>query len=246
MLETLLALVVAHLLADFLFQSARMVANKRKPLWFAAHIAIVAGLTLALSGSLDPRVWLVIGVTHAAMDYIKIRWLGDGLRPFFIDQVFHLGVIAVVAVWRPDTVANGWIGDLDTEVQLFLYQGLAVIGGAVLSVRAGGVVVAKALETIAAPTVSRPDLQIRAETETLGLPGGGETIGALERALILLFLLIGQPEGIGLMLAAKSVLRFSDRNARAHTEYVIIGTMLSFGWALVSGVLTQAAVVHWG
>ena len=57
--------------------------------------------------------------------------------------------------------------------------------------------------------------------------------------------MIGQPEGVGLLLAAKSILRFSDKNARAHTEYVIIGTLLSFGWAIITAVLTRVALQHW-
>lgn len=255
MLETLLALTTAHFLADFTFQTPTMVRRKREPQWFVAHIVIVTVLALLLSGSLDPRVWLVIGVTHAAMDFIKVRLMGDGLRPFLIDQGVHLAVIVGVTLWRPDTVADGWIGTLATPVQLLVYQAMVIVAALAVTVKAGGILVAKTLEHIARPSPKASDVVAPAvdsavgdktEADARGLPGGGETIGALERALILLFLLIGQPEGIGLMLAAKSVLRFSDRNARAHTEYVIIGTMLSFGWALLTGVIARAALTHWG
>jgi hypothetical protein len=256
MLETLLALITAHLLADFPLQTAKMVKNKKDPFYFAGHIAIVTAMTVALTGSVDPKVWAVVAVTHAAMDFIKIRWLGDGVKGFLIDQSVHVAVIVAVAVWRPDTVAEGMIGTWATPVQTFAYQAMVLTSGVVLAVMAGGIVIGKLLDALAAQRDKasdddRPaddkaaDDKTKKDEEARGLPGGGEYIGWLERGLTLLFLLIGQPEGIGLMLAAKSVLRFSDRNARAHTEYVIIGTMLSFGWAIVTGVLARAALAHW-
>jgi hypothetical protein len=61
----------------------------------------------------------------------------------------------------------------------------------------------------------------------------------------MLLLLIGQPNGIGLLMAAKSVLRFGeikDPNQRKVAEYIIIGTFLSFGWALLISVLTQCVL----
>ena len=45
---------------------------------------------------------------------------------------------------------------------------------------------------------------------------------------------------IGLLIAAKSVFRFGDLNKgknRKLTEYVLIGTLLSFGLAILSGML---------
>lgn len=261
MLETLLALVTAHLLADFPLQTNTMVEKKGEPLYFLGHIAIVTAMAVLLTGSVDPRVWAVVMVTHAAMDFIKIRWMGDGIGAFLIDQAVHLAVIVGVAVWLPDTVADGVIGSWATPVQTLISQAMVLTSGVILAVMAGGIVIGKLLDALAAERDKADDAdhgeqtdpaastdqtdQNATDKEARGLPGGGEYIGWLERGLTLLFLLIGQPEGIGLMLAAKSVLRFSDRNARAHTEYVIIGTMLSFGWAIVTGVLARAALAHW-
>ena len=64
----------------------------------------------------------------------------------------------------------------------------------------------------------------------------------------MLFLLINQPTGIGFLIAAKSILRFGEiKNAseRRVAEYIIIGTFLSFGCALLISVLTQHAIQHW-
>lgn len=75
-----------------------------------------------------------------------------------------------------------------------------------------------------------------------GLPSAGMWIGCLERIAIVSFVLIGDYQPIGFLLAAKSILRFPEiskepGNSRALAEYVIIGTMLSLvvglaiGWA---------------
>jgi hypothetical protein len=53
-------------------------------------------------------------------------------------------------------------------------------------------------------------------------------------------ILLGQPEAVGLLIAAKSILRFGAvKDDRAASEYVIIGTLASFGWALLAAHGTQ-------
>jgi hypothetical protein len=64
-----------------------------------------------------------------------------------------------------------------------------------------------------------------------GFVDGGRIIGQLERAMIYLFVLVGQPAAIGFLIAAKSVFRFgelSDRANRMEAEYILIGTLYSF------------------
>ena len=50
------------------------------------------------------------------------------------------------------------------------------------------------------------------------------------------FVVIGQYEAIGFIIAAKSILRFKDTDT-AKTEYVLAGTFLSFGIALLCGLM---------
>src|SRR5690554_4823840 len=68
----------------------------------------------------------------------------------------------------------------------------------------------------------------------------GKYIGVLERLFILGFVIGNFWEGIGFLLAAKSIFRFGDLNnakERHLTEYVLIGTLLSFGAAILIGLL---------
>jgi hypothetical protein len=64
-----------------------------------------------------------------------------------------------------------------------------------------------------------------------GLARAGTWIGYLERSFIVTFILAGHWEGVGFLIAAKSVFRFSelrDGECRKKTEYILIGTMISF------------------
>ncbi|ROT09690.1 hypothetical protein EEL49_04750 [Muribaculaceae bacterium Isolate-104 (HZI)] len=71
-----------------------------------------------------------------------------------------------------------------------------------------------------------------------GLPNAGKWIGYLERILILTFIFTGNIEGVGFLLAAKSVFRFGELNRAKDiktTEYVLIGTFASFTIAIMLG-----------
>jgi hypothetical protein len=75
-----------------------------------------------------------------------------------------------------------------------------------------------------------------------GLANGGKLIGQLERALIFLFVYIGQPAGIGFLVAAKSILRFEEAKEQKIAEYVLIGTLMSFSFAIAISSITMWAL----
>jgi hypothetical protein len=86
---------------------------------------------------------------------------------------------------------------------------------------------------------ANPDLE---KTITAGLKDGGKQIGRLERALIFAFILVGEPTGIGFLVTAKSILRFEEAKRQPVAEYVLIGTLWSFGLAMALAWLTQRAL----
>ncbi|OUS18429.1 hypothetical protein A9Q93_03955, partial [Nonlabens dokdonensis] len=58
--------------------------------------------------------------------------------------------------------------------------------------------------------------------------------------LIFLFIITDNFSAVGLLLTAKSVFRFGDLSKAKNmklTEYVLIGTLLSFGIAILVGLL---------
>ena len=85
-----------------------------------------------------------------------------------------------------------------------------------------------------------PETQNNIQTESLS--SAGKYIGILERLLVFTFIVVNHWEGVGFMVAAKSVFRFSDlaqAKQRKLTEYVLIGTLLSFGMAVLTGILIK-------
>ena len=78
------------------------------------------------------------------------------------------------------------------------------------------------------------------------LPNAGKYIGILERLLVFIFVVTGHWEAIGFLVAAKSVFRFGDlkdSRDRKLTEYILIGTLLSFGIAIIVGIIVRTLTV---
>lgn len=231
-----IALLAAHLLADFTLQSHWMVANKRRPLVLALHILIVTATAAVAIGWLDWRLLAILAITHAAMDAVKMWLLRTGIAAFAIDQGFHLLVLAGLASAFPDGLERGLWGLLPPDLFKALLIGFTGIGAAIASVSTGGIVIGLLLAHIKTPAI----------VTIGGLKQGGRYIGWLERGLTLLFVAIGQPEGVGLLLAAKSILRFGDisnTRQRARAEYIIIGTFMNFGWALAVASAARAVAL---
>ena len=79
------------------------------------------------------------------------------------------------------------------------------------------------------------------------LASAGLWIGALERLLIVTFVLMHEYSAIGFLIGAKSLLRFGDAsktNARKQSEYILIGTLLSFCFALFTSMICPKIIEH--
>ncbi len=238
MYETLLALLVAHLVADFPLQPHWMIRRKRNPLVLGLHVLVVTATAALALGGWPSAVLLILVGTHLAMDAVKVYLLKDSLRSFTLDQLVHLAVILALALAFPEAFARGrWAALPGNAVAAYLV-GLCLLGGVIASLMVGAIVIRKAT----APFTHQLSGDIA------GLESGGTWIGWLERALVMLLILISQPAGVGFLITAKSILRFGDvrdSSQRKLTEYIIIGTFMSFGWGLLIAVLTQLAMRHW-
>ena len=76
-----------------------------------------------------------------------------------------------------------------------------------------------------------------------GLPGAGKVIGMLERGIILTFGLLGEYGAISFVFVAKSMARFKQLEQRQFAEYYLIGTLLSFFFALVVAIIAQGVYI---
>ncbi len=225
MIETFAALLFAHVLADFLLQPNAMVDRKNEPGMLLLHGVVVLATAYAALGRFDVWEPLFLAGLHVMIDAVKVHALPDRLATFLGDQAAHVLVLAGVAAYAPGLYAGGLWADLADEIPALMI----LLSGFVITTTVGGYAVAKLVR------------QWSAEIDDVdSLPNAGRWIGLLERAIIFLLVLAGQPAGVGFLIAAKSVLRFDAERKQTLTEYVIIGTLASFGWALATSWLTMA------
>jgi hypothetical protein len=219
-------LVAAHAIADFFLQPDSLVKNKEQPFFLLLHAAIHAVLTyVLLQAWMCWQAPLFIFVAHAAIDFIKQRSGKDSAKAFTIDQIAHvLSLLAIACLlvryaWLPTFSGIG-------------YRPLIVAAGFTATVHGAGFLIGLFAKSLTA----------NSEFQLKGLENGGKLIGQLERALIFLFIFIGQPAGIGFLVAAKSILRFEEAKQQRLAEYVLIGTLLSFSLAIALASATKWAV----
>jgi hypothetical protein len=70
----------------------------------------------------------------------------------------------------------------------------------------------------------------------------GATIGALERLLIVAFMMTGAVAAVGFVIAAKTIARFKQLDDRGFAEYYLLGTLASVGVAVASALVGAAAL----
>jgi Protein of unknown function (DUF3307) len=233
MTETLVALTLAHLLADFVFQTTWVVENKHKAPALLAHVAIVGLASWACLGFAPAPLALgLVTLSHALIDAIKVRWGGPGLTAFLLDQAAHGMMILAAGLIAPAAFEAGlWHHPIPASLQPLPSVAMAFVAGLIATVFAGGYAVKALMTTV---EIAGPD-------ERLDMPQGGLFIGRLERLLIFMITIGGHADAIGFLIAAKSILRFNELSRerdRQVSEYVIIGTLASFAWGLAAAQAT--------
>ncbi len=229
-IKIFISLLAAHVAGDFLFQTRKDVLNKNQIAVLIKHAATVSAISYVLCGFWKSwQIPALIFISHALIDGIKVLWLrrvqGQELPIFFTDQAVHVLVIWFLALYAGEKGPGWWAYLIGNEYFKFLVY----VFGLILAARAGAIV----LEMAVRPYLIQ--LKQAGLEPVKGLFNGGRTIGQLERALIFLFIMAGQPGAIGFLIAAKSILRFGeikDRENRMEAEYIIIGTLMSFLFGL--------------
>ena len=232
MIDLIIKLLIAHVLGDFVLQPNSWVNAKKthtfKSRYFYLH-GFVHLITLVILLEFNWSYWssiLVIVVSHLIIDLIKLN-LDKKLNSrilFAFDQLLHLIVIGVVVL--VNTTNKIAFENIYSTKSLLLI--LAIL------------IVTYASSIIMRTIMSKWDLEEDKSEDSL--ENAGKYIGILERLFVFGFILLNQWSAIGLLIAAKSVFRFSDLSRakdRKLTEYILIGTLTSFGLAISVGLLYQ-------
>ena len=223
--------LIAHLLTDFVFQNNRLATDKNtkgfKSSFLIWHGLIAILLSWLLSFQLNFILGaLLIGISHYIIDGCK-PFLNNhkilGRYAFYIDQFLHIILfIAVSLTFFSLTDFNPVINVIAAKQYIVLTAGFLFI------LKPTNIFIKEMLSTF----------EIESTPQSQELEKAGRLIGILERILVVIFVLIGQFGAIGFLIAAKSILRYKDTDL-LKTEYVLIGTMLSFGIAVLVGLLIQ-------
>lgn len=228
-MSLLLKLLLAHLLGDFILQPGSWVKNKKQRQWTSPflylHTLIHFVLILLITGEL--RFWkiaLIISISHFLIDGAKIsitQKITKTQWPFFLDQLLHVLVLTVVAFYGKWHALINVIETLLNWKVITAYVFLSLPAGIIIKILLEGWSIS--------------------EKENTSLPQAGKIIGIIERILVLTFILLDHWEAIGFLITAKSVFRFNDLKVanRKWTEYILIGTLLSFGIAILTGVFAH-------
>jgi len=226
----LIKLVLAHIIGDFFLQPKQWVNDKEKkklksPKLYL-HIAVhVIGLFVILWDlSLWPIV-LVIGLSHFIIDATKLLIQKKKTKRllFFLDQLLHLIIIFVCYSVFSDTHFH--IHQILNEDSLLLITFLLFLS------TPASIIMRVIFSKWDIPKLTKGNKSLK---------DAGKYIGVLERLLVFIFIVLNQWEAVGFLIAAKSVFRFGDLTASKHrklTEYILIGTLLSFSIAIAIGLL---------
>ncbi|RMA64441.1 DUF3307 domain-containing protein [Ulvibacter antarcticus] len=230
-----LQLLLAHIVTDFVLQSQKLILQKRlkkerSP--FLYFHALLAGLLTYVIVQ-DWSMWgvpILISVSHFFIDLWKLSKKNDSLRYFLIDQLLH--ILVLLGIWL-------YLTDSFSEIIPFITSSLA--SEEILVVFIGYLLVVFPVGFIIGKATQRWQEEIAGdEGEFPSLEKAGRYIGIFERILVLTFILTNNFSAIGFLIAAKSILRFSDKGksgARKQTEYVLIGTLMSFSLTIIIGFL---------
>ena len=231
-------LLLAHLLGDFILQPTSWVLDKESKKYKSKYLYIHTLLHGILAWLFVGEIafgWfaLALAVTHGFIDFLKLQFQKKKTKRnwFVIDQMLHLIMIIIIAsLYKKLTV----------DFAVFDNQFWILITGILFLTKPTSIIIKNII------SIWTPESKNKNDDS---LENAGNYIGIFERLFVFCFILTGHFEAIGFLLAAKSIFRFGDLKEakdRKLTEYVLIGTLLSFGVALLTGLLVQFGLLHFG
>lgn len=225
----LLKLLLAHMVGDFFLQPKHWVEEKElkkvRSSRFYFHILIHGVLVGVVMWDISFLPWAIaVMVIHGLIDILKIYIQRDSTRRiwFFADQMLHVfSLFAIYLLYTESTFS------LDIFDENFTPLITSVVFLSFPS--------AYLIKAIVAKWSSQTG-----DSNLESLEDAGKYIGILERLFVFAFVITNNWEAIGFLLAAKSVFRFGDLKEskdRKLTEYILIGTLVSFGIAIITGLI---------
>ena len=224
-MDVIIRLLLAHVVGDFFLQPKSCCETKREHTVKGFFMSGLHALVIAILSYVAVADWscwwipIVILLSHWLIDIFKSWHEDESAGSFLIDQLAHIILIGVIGY--------SYMGCPKVEFGAFSTENLLYLLSFLLVLKPSSIII-KLFTQQWTPK----------ETSKISLPNAGKWIGYLERVLILTFIFTGHVEGIGFLLAAKSIFRFGDLNKSKDvrtTEYVLLGTFMSFAISILIG-----------
>lgn len=226
----LIKLVLAHLIGDFIIQPKSWVKSKEKrklkspKLYLHVAIHMVLLCLIIWDVSYWPLVLIITGL-HLIIDVLKLMLQRKKTKRqwFFMDQLLH--IISIFTVYFIYTNTTFITSEIPLETALLLLTCLLFL--------------TKPVSIIMQAIFSKWNIE-KLTKGNESLKDAGKYIGVLERLLVFIFIIMNHWEAVGFLITAKSVFRFGDLKESKHrklTEYILIGTLISFGIAILTGLI---------
>lgn len=225
----LIKLILSHLLTDFILQPNKWIQNRKEKHFASVYLYIHGMLTALLAWIFTGwQYWgvaLIIMISHILIDGWK-SYRKENLFYFIADQSFHFIIIAgcwlyLFFTWTDLTVK--WQA-INTNIAFW-----KIATGIIFLTMPAGILIGK---------MTKHWRENIADAESLD--NAGKWIGIAERIIILIFVLNNEYTAIGLLVAAKGIIRFNEKDRpEIKTEYLVIGTLLSIVLAVVTGLIIK-------
>lgn len=235
----LLRLLIAHIIADFVFQTKSKIKERKQKKWRSPwlyiHCLTYATLVSLAAGALDQIYWILPAAftTHLIIDGIKANF-EDNALVFVLDQLLH--VIILLILWEilvslPLSEISAAVHNIWNSSQILL-----IVVGYLIILWPTGFFIGKLTSTLRA--------HIESDGQA-GLDEAGFWIGCLERLFVYSLVLTHQLAAISILIGVKSIYRFGairETERRKEAEYILIGTLISFAAAMAIGYIVSALI----
>lgn len=230
--STLVWFLLVHILTHFILQTQSLINQKYRDqlkAWFLYLQAFIAGLGILLVTSFQiPFMLLVlISTSTIIIEILKIKIdKNKTLAGLLISQLFHL--LVLITTWlvytRNFSALIDMIGFFKSD-----YKVLIILAAYTWIVFPVSMIIKLTVAALITQSISN-------KVDEDEIQHAGKYIGIFERVIILTLVLLNQYEAIGFLITGKSIIRM---NSRGQTEYVLAGTLMSYAYAILTGILVN-------
>lgn len=251
-------MLIAHTLADFIFQSKKMVEDKEqlKISAFLKHGLILFFISLLLIINTNKELLKLIGfisIIHIFIDFIKefssknIHILykknkiakstlnTSKLLLFLIDQSIHILFIIYISrnisiIYPKFLLDIGNLGLYSKNLFIIIYTAFS---GAYFIPLVFNLIYSNIYDyNNKLNNIIKKNICQEDEYGFIDEVKTGRWIGILERILMLIFISLNQLTAIGIIISVKSLARFKMMENKIFSEYYLLGTLLSVVYTL--------------